>query len=115
MFFQGLIGNPIAPIDYCKLIFLLIIFLLCLICLLAIHSRNDENRKEITTNNIDHQHDSSSIDFDVIKSFFIENLLDKWKILARELDVNENDIDRISRENISLKEKFSLVRIYFFK
>jgi len=81
---------------------------------LAIHSRNDENRKEITTNNIDHQHDSSSIDFDGIKNFFIENLLDKWKILARELDVNENDIERISRENIPLKEKFSLVRIGFF-
>ena len=60
-------------------------------------------------NNIDHQHDSSSINFDVIKNFFLENLLDKWKSLARELDVNENEIDRISRENISMKEKFSLV------
>jgi len=87
-FFPGLIGNPIAPIDY------------------SIHNRNDVNRIEIITmNNVDYQHDSSSISFDLIKSFFIENLLDKWKSLARELDVNENDIDMISRENISLKEK----------
>jgi hypothetical protein len=77
---------------------------------LAIHHRNDINRIEIiATNNIDHQHDSSSINYDVIKNFFLENLLDKWKNLARELDVNENEIDLISRENISLKEKFSLV------
>ena len=61
------------------------------------------------TNHIDHQHDSSSISFDLIKEFFLENLLDKWKNLARELDVNENDIEMISRENRSLKEKFSLV------
>lgn len=60
-------------------------------------------------NSIDHQHDSTGINFDLIKNFFIENLIDKWKYLARELDVNENDIERISKENISLKEKFSLV------
>jgi len=84
------------------------------LCVLAIHRRNDVNRIEITTtNNIDHQHDSSSINFDVIKTFFLENLLDKWKYLARELDVNENEIDIISRENISLKEKFSLVSFIF--
>lgn len=61
------------------------------------------------TNHLDHQHDSSSISFDLIKEFFLENLLDKWKNLARELDVNENDIEMISRENRSLKDKFSLV------
>lgn len=77
--------------------------------LLAIHNRNDVNRIETITNNIDHQHDSLGINYDIIKKFFIENLLDKWKHLARELDVNENDIDMISRENISLKEKFSFV------
>jgi hypothetical protein len=65
-----------------------------------------------TTNNVDHQHDSSAIHFDVIKKFFIENLLDKWKNLARELDVNENEIDMISKENISLKEKFSFVSFF---
>ncbi len=81
-----------------------------MVCLLlAIHNRNDVNRIE---NSIDHQHDSLSINFDVIKSFCIENLSDKWKHLARELDVNENEIDRIFRENISLKEKFSLVSFY---
>jgi hypothetical protein len=64
------------------------------------------------TNNVDHQHDSSAIHFDVIKKFFIENLLDKWKNLARELDVNENEIDMISKENISLKEKFSFVSFF---
>jgi hypothetical protein len=80
-------------------------------CLLAIHRRSDEIRIEITTNDIDYQHDSSSINFDVIKKFFLENLLDKWKSLARELDVNENEIDLVSRENISMKEKFSLVSV----
>jgi hypothetical protein len=45
----------------------------------------------------------------MIKKFFVENLVDKWKSLARELDVNENDIDNISKENISAKEKFSFV------
>ena len=84
---------------------------------LAIHHRNEANRIEITTttNNVDYQHDSSALSFDVIKHFFLENLLDKWKSLARELDVNENEIDRISRENISLKEKFSLVSHPFSK
>jgi hypothetical protein len=76
---------------------------------LAIHNRNEGNRIETVTNNIDHQHDSLAINYDIIKNFLIENLLDKWKNLARELDVNENDIDAISRENISLKEKFSFV------
>jgi hypothetical protein len=81
--------------------------------LLAIHNRNDVNRIENSiTNNIDYQHDSLSINFDLIKSFLIENLSDKWKNLARELDVNENEIERISRENISLKEKFSLVSFH---
>ena len=47
--------------------------------------------------------------FDLIKHFCIENLLDKWKLLARELDVNENEIERISRENRSLKDKFAEV------
>jgi plasmid maintenance system antidote protein VapI len=64
-------------------------------------------------NNVDHQHDSTTISFEAIKKFFIENLSDKWKHLARELDVNENEIERISRENISLKEKFSLVNFFF--
>lgn len=45
----------------------------------------------------------------MIKEFFIENLLDKWKMVAREMNVNENDIDRITRENVSPKEKFSQV------
>lgn len=66
------------------------------------------------TNHLDHQHDSSTISFDLIKNFFLENLLDKWKNLARELDVNENDIEMISRENRSSKEKFSLVSFYPF-
>ena len=65
----------------------------------------------MTTTNIDHQHDSSSIDYDLIKRFFLQNLLDKWKMLARELDVDESDIDMISREKISTKEKFSLVTL----
>lgn len=70
------------------------------------------NKIEISlTNNIDHQHDSTGIHFDTIKTYFMENLADIWKYLARELDVNENDIDRISKENISLKEKFSLVSL----
>ncbi|CAF3688431.1 unnamed protein product [Adineta steineri] len=90
-FFPGLTGNPITPIDY------------------SIHNRNDVSRIEIITNNIDHQHDSSSISFDIIKNYFIENLLDKWKYLARELDVDEKHIDMISKENISLKQKFSLI------
>lgn len=85
---------------------------------LAIHNRNDLKRIDIAittnNNNVDHQHDSSSISFDLIKEFFLENLLDKWKNLARELDVNENEIEMISRENRSLKDKFSLVRIFFF-
>lgn len=45
----------------------------------------------------------------MIKQFFIENLLDKWKVLAREMNVNESDIHRISKESLSLKEKFSKV------
>lgn len=45
----------------------------------------------------------------MVKDFLIENLPDKWKSLARELDVNENEIDIISKENISLREKFALV------
>ena len=58
------------------------------------------------TNNIDHQHDSIGINYDMIKKFFIENLaVDKWKNLARELDINENDIDIISKENISLEKR----------
>ncbi|CAF1505037.1 unnamed protein product [Rotaria magnacalcarata] len=92
-FFPGLTGNPMAPIDY------------------SIHNRNDVNRIGSISriNNIDHQHDSSSMNFDIIKTFFIGNLLDKWKNLARELDVNENDIDIINRENVSPREKFSLI------
>lgn len=61
-------------------------------------------------NSIDYQRDSSGLNFDQIKDFFLENLLDKWKYLARELDVNENDIDLISKENLTLKQKFSFVR-----
>ena len=68
-------------------------------------------RNENAINQLDHQRDSSSFNYEIIKRFFIENLLDKWKILARELDVNENDIDLISRENISPKEKFSHVSL----
>lgn len=75
----------------------------------AIHTRNDVKPNENAINQLDHQRDSSSFNYEMIKSFFIENLLDKWKILARELDVNENDIDSISREHISPKEKFSHV------
>lgn len=61
-------------------------------------------------NSIDYQRDSSALNFDQIKEFFLENLIDKWKYLARELDVNENDIDLISKENLTLKQKFSFVR-----
>ena len=53
------------------------------------------------------------MDYDLIKRFFLQNLLDKWKMLARELDVDESDIDMISREKISTKEKFSFVSLTF--
>lgn len=112
----GLTGNPIAPIDYCKLIFNQRQRFLSKKCLSspssAIHNRNQNKEPDppiLSTRSIDHQHDSSAISYEVIKTFFLENLLDKWKILARELDVNECEIDRLARENLSVKEKFSQV------
>ena len=77
----------------------------------AMHNRNRPTPIDtpIPSTNVDHQRDSSAMNFDLIKHFCIENLLDKWKLLARELDVNENEIERISRENRSLKDKFAEV------
>lgn len=79
----------------------------------AIPKRNEINRLETslsTARQLDHQHDSSALDYETIKTFLLETLSDKWKILGRELDVDENEITIIAREQISLKEKFSRVR-----
>lgn len=65
---------------------------------------------KLPVSRLDHQRDSSSLNFETIKTFFVDNLLDKWKALARELDVRENDIEMLARANLSPKERFSQVR-----
>jgi hypothetical protein len=75
---------------------------------LGIHKRNEPHRTQ-PIETIDHQHDSSSIGYSIVKLFLLDKLLSNWKCLARELDIDETEIDRVTRENICSREKFSQV------
>ncbi|CAF1502996.1 unnamed protein product [Didymodactylos carnosus] len=87
--------------------------------LIAVADSLSSTSKRICLSNYHHHQSDSSmmiqnekINFDLIKIYLIENLTDKWKLIAREMKVKDIQIDEIDKQSIAQKQKFRMILDY---